>query len=78
MSLCGPAVASGSTARPPGAKKCTPFMTGSPREEKRVDSSLKKEFTLRNVSALATNDRWANADEQKCYAILIKALKEDA
>ncbi len=94
MSLCGPAVASGLTARPSGQKKSAPLMMESPREEKQVDSLPTKELILRSLSTSATNDadadkrkyitspaingRCTKDEEDKCYTFLLELLREDA
>ncbi len=79
MSLCGPAVASGLTARPPGHKKRPPSTMESPMEEKRVDSSSTKELILGILlAAPVTNDRCTNHDEAKCYELLQALLMEEA
>ena len=78
MILCGPAVASGSTARPPGVKESLASPTGKPPcEENGGFSSTEEEFLLGNSSALATNDRCVDTKEARCYAILIELMKEE-
>ncbi len=79
MSLCGPAVATGSTARPPGQQKSPPLIQESPKGEKRVDSLLIKKPILGILSAApATNDRCSEDDETACYALLRELLIQDA
>ncbi len=79
MSLCGPAVATGSTARPPGQQKSPPLIQESPKGEKRVDSPLITESILGIVSAApVTNDKCSKDDETACYALLQELLCEDA
>ena len=79
MSLCGPAAASGSTARPPGTHDNLASLKGKPPCKEKGDiSSLEEKFLFGSLLASATNDRCADAKEDVCYAMLKAILTADA
>ncbi len=75
MSLCGPVVASGSTARPPGQKKSAPSTMESPLEEEWVNSSCHKEFIPIAGLSLVNDDKGIGNNEEALVSMLIGSIE---
>ena len=77
MSLCGPAVATRSTARPPGTKKGSPNAKERPMDERLEYATPMGSPILKNMSgAFATNGRCTNEEEMQIHGMLERFLTE--